>query len=284
MIREGNFEGKRPLLYLVATPIGNISEFSPRAASILQEMDYIACEDTRNSGLLFSRLNIKKPLVSCHEHNEEEASAKIIELLLEGKKIAYVSDAGYPTVSDPGARLVKKAIENDIKVSVVNGPSASLCALAASGLDTSHYYFEGFLPSKASEMKRELDELKERKETIIFYESPHRIDRTLKAMKEAFGGDRKACLARELTKIHEEYIRASLAELSDIDSSTLIGEMAIIVEGKKEDKAELSDKDIATLLTEALKNLKGKEAVSIISKEKNLPKNRVYDVYLSIKK
>ncbi len=283
MIREGNFEGKRPLLYLVATPIGNVSEFSPRAISLLQEMDFIACEDTRNSGLLFSRFNIKKSLISCHEHNEEEASAKIIELLLEGKKIAYVSDAGYPTVSDPGARLVKKAIENSIKVSVINGPSASLCALAGSGLDTSHYYFEGFLPSKSSEMKRELDELKERKETTIFYESPHRIGRTLKALKEELGADRKACLARELTKMHEEYIHATLGELAEIDPSTLIGEMVIVVEGKKKETAELSEDEIKSLLSEVLKTSKGKEAVSKVAKEHNLPKNRVYDIYLSMK-
>ena len=283
MIREGNFEGKRPLLYLVATPIGNIAEFSPRAQSILQEMDYIACEDTRNSGLLFSRFSIKKPLISCHEHNEEEASAKIIELLSEGKKIAYVSDAGYPTVSDPGSRLVKKAIENGIKVSVINGPSASLCALAASGLDTSHYYFEGFLPSKAAEMKRELEELKERKETIIFYESPHRISRSLLAIKEAFGPDRKACLARELTKLHEEYIHASIGELADIDPSTLIGEMVIVLEGKKKEKSTLDDEEIKSLLTEFNKTMKGKDAINKVAKENNLPKNRVYDIYLSMK-
>ncbi len=283
MIREGNFEGKKPLLYLVATPIGNLAEFSSRAQSILQEMDYIACEDTRNSGLLFSRFGIKKALISCHEHNEEEASAKIIELLLEGKKIAYVSDAGYPTVSDPGSRLVKRAIENGIKVSVVNGPSASLCALAASGLDTSHYYFEGFLPSKAAEMKRELNELKERKETIIFYESPHRINRTLLAIKEAFGPDRKACLGRELTKLHEEYIRASIGELADIDPSTLIGEMVIIVEGKKKEESTLSDQEIKSLLAELSKTMKSKEAINKVAKENNLPKNRVYDIYLSMK-
>ena len=283
MIREGNFEGKRPLLYLVATPIGNINEFSPRAQSVLQEMDYIACEDTRNSGLLFSRFGIKKQLISCHEHNEEGASAKIIELLSVGKKIAYVSDAGYPTVSDPGSRLVKKAIENGIKVSVINGPSASLCALAASGLDTSHYYFEGFLPSKAVEMKRELEELKERKETIIFYESPHRISRTLLAIKEAFGHDRKACLARELTKLHEEYIHASIGELADIDPSTLIGEMVIVVEGKKKERSALNDEEIKSLLVEFSKTMKGKDAINKVAKENNLPKNRVYDIYLSMK-
>lgn len=283
MEREGNYEGNKPLLYLVATPIGNIEELSPRAISVLKEMDYIACEDTRNSGLLFSRCLIKKPLISCHEHNEEEAAAKIIDLLKSGKKVAYVSDAGYPTVSDPGTRLVKKAVKEDVKVAVVNGPSASICALAGSGIDTAHYYFEGFLPSKPSEAKRELEELKERKETLIFYESPHRIERTLKTLSDTLGGDRNACLARELTKIHEEYIRASLRELSEIDPSTLLGEIVIIVEGKRTEEKPLTDKEIKTLLFDALKTCRGKEAVSKVAKDNALPKNRVYDLYLEIK-
>lgn len=284
MFREGNYEGKRPLLYLVATPIGNLGEFSIRAQSTLKEMDYIACEDTRNSGLLFSKFEIKKPLISCHEHNEEEAANKIVSLLKEGKKVAYVSDAGYPTVSDPGARLVKRAIKENIKVAVINGPSASICALAASGLDTSHYYFEGFLPAKASEMTRELNELKERKETIIFYESPHRIGRTLLALSDAFGSDREACLARELTKVHEEYIHATLGELAHIDPNTLLGEMVIVVAGNQSKEQELSDEQIKSLLLEYSKTMKGKEAVTKIAKENAIPKNRVYDLYISIKK
>lgn len=284
MFREGNYEGKRPLLYLVATPIGNLGEFSIRAQSTLKEMDYIACEDTRNSGLLCSKFDIKKPLISCHEHNEEEAANKIISLLKEGKKVAYVSDAGYPTVSDPGARLVKRAIKENIKVAVINGPSASICALAASGLDTSHYYFEGFLPAKASEMTRELNELKERKETIIFYESPHRISRTLLALSDAFGSDREACLARELTKVHEEYIHATLGELAHIDPNTLLGEMVIVVAGNRSKEQELSDEQIKSLLLEYNKTMKGKEAVTKIAKENAIPKNRVYDLYISIKK
>ena len=285
MFREGNYEGKRPLLYLVATPIGNLKEFSSRAVDTLSDMDYIACEDTRNSGLLFAKFGIKKPLISCHEHNEEEGATKIISLLKEGKKVAYVSDAGYPTVSDPGARLVKRAIENEIKVAVINGPSASLCALAASGLDTAHYYFEGFLPAKESERNKELIKLSKRKETIIFYESPHRISRTLLALARYLGENRNACLGRELTKLHEEYIRASLGELSSIDPKTLIGEMVIVVEGNNKELAkEMGDEEIKTLLLEDIKSMRGKEAVTKIAEENSLPKNRVYDIYLSIKK
>lgn len=283
MWREGNYEGNRPLLYLVATPIGNLSELSPRAIETLSKMDFIACEDTRNSGLLFSKFNVKKPLISCHEHNEEEASDKIVSLLKEGKKIAYCSDAGYPTVSDPGARLVKRCIKEEIKVAVINGPSASLCALAASGIDTAHYYFEGFLPAKESERDKELEELKKRKETIIFYESPHRIGKTLKALEAHLGKERNACLCRELTKLHEEYIHATLGELTSIDENTLLGEMVIVVEGAKDVTKELSEEEIVALLKTLTKEMKGKEAVKEISSQYAISKNKVYDIYLKMK-
>lgn len=283
MHREGNYEGKLPLLYLVATPIGNLDELTPRALKILAEMDYIACEDTRNSGLLFSKFSIKKPLISCHEHNEEESANKIISLLKDGKKVAYVSDAGYPTISDPGTRLVKKAIANEIKVAVINGPSASICALAASGLDTSHYYFEGFLPAKGNEQIKELEELKNRSETIIFYESPHRIKKTLLSLKNHLGENRKAVIARELTKIHEEYIRGTLEELSNIDEHTLIGEMVIIVEGKTNKEVTLTDQQIISLLESYLKEGMGKEAITKIVSDYKIPKNHVYDLYLKLK-
>src|SRR5574344_1772025 len=225
--RELNYQGPSALLYLVATPIGNMGELSPRAKEIFASMDFLACEDTRNSGQLFASLVLDKPLISCHEHNEEEASIKIVNLLLKGKKVAYVSDAGYPSISDPGERLAKKCLASGIKVAVINGPSASLCALVGSGLDTSHYYFEGFLPAKESERDKELEELAARKETLIFYESPHRIAKTLKAMAKKLGEERRACLCRELTKLHEEYIRGTIGEIAALDPTTLLGEMVI---------------------------------------------------------
>lgn len=279
--RELNYSGKRPILYLVATPIGNRDEFSPRAIKTLQEMDFIGCEDTRNSGTLFASFGIDKPLISCHEHNEEEASSKIIALLKEGKKVAYVSDAGYPTISDPGGRLVSRALENGVKVAVINGPSASICALAASGLDTSHYYFEGFLPAKATLRDEELKELASRRETIVFYESPHRIDKTLEAMAKILGEDRQACLARELTKLHEEYIRCTLKELASLDPSTLIGEMVIVVEGRKSLQKAITDEEIVTQLSQLLKTMKPKEAIKTLAESLGVNKNRVYSLYLS---
>jgi 16S rRNA (cytidine1402-2'-O)-methyltransferase len=281
--RELNYAGKSPLLYLIATPIGNLSEFSSRAIEVLKAMDYVACEDTRNSGNLLTHFGIDKALISCHEHNEEEASDKIVSLLLSGKKVAYMSDAGYPAVSDPGERLVKRCLAAHIKVAVVNGPSASICALAASGLATDHFYFEGFLPSKPSARDKELSELKARRETIVFYESPHRIGETLKALASSLG-DREATIARELTKAHEEYIRGTLNELASLDPTTLIGEMVIVVAGASgEPVKELTDAEIASLVKEKLKTNRLKEAVALVSKENAIPKNRVYAIAINLK-
>jgi 16S rRNA (cytidine1402-2'-O)-methyltransferase len=283
MKRELNFLSKTPLLYLVATPIGNLQEFSPRAQAVLSSMDYIACEDTRNSGQLFKDFAIDKPLISCHEHNEEEASEKIAALLLTGKKVAYVSDAGYPCLSDPGMRLVKKCLEKGINVSTVNGSSAFLSALCASGLDSTHFYFEGFLPSKPSERDEEIAALQNRRETLILYEAPHRIIKTLSALAKILG-PRQACLARELTKTHEEYIRGSLTELAALEEATLIGEMVLIIAGASETKHELSDEEIRALLKEELKNTTPKEAVRKVSTLNSVSKNRVYSLYLSLTK
>ncbi|MCR5490540.1 MAG: 16S rRNA (cytidine(1402)-2'-O)-methyltransferase [Bacilli bacterium] len=280
MERELNFEGTSPLLYLIATPIGNLEEMTPRALSVLRETDYIAAEDTRNSGKLMAFFKIDKPFISCHEHNEEEASARIIDLLKSGKKVCYMSDAGYPTLSDPGQRLVANCLENGIKISVTSGPSAAIDALACSGLDSAHFYFEGFLPAKEGERVSELNELAKRKETLIFYESPHRIMKTLISMAATLG-DRKAVIARELTKAHEEFIRGTIVELSLLPEESLRGEMVIIVEGNKVAERGLTDNEIALALRDELEfGRKGKEAIASVSKNMNVPKNRVYDIYL----
>ena len=278
--RELNFEGSSPLLYLIATPIGNLQEVSPRTMEVISSMDFVAAEDTRNSGKLLSLLGIKKPFISCHEHNEEEAASRIVSLLLEGKKVCYMSDAGYPTVSDPGVRLVRKCLENNIKISVVSGPSAAINALACSGLDSTHFYFQGFLPPKESERNAVLNELAKREETLIFYEAPHRIGLTLIAMAATLG-PRNACLARELTKAHEEFIRGTLPELAALDPSTLLGEMVIVVEGKPKQEEEMSDETIALALRDELEwGRTPKEAIASVAKNGKLPKNRVYDIYL----
>lgn len=282
-MRELNFFGPSPLLYLVATPIGNMEEMTPRAVSILKETDFVAAEDTRNSGALLKKLGIDKPFISCHEHNEEAASKKIISLLLSGKKVAYMSDAGYPGISDPGSRLVANCLNNGIKVSTISGPNAALNALSASGLDSTHFYFHGFLDAKESEKEKEIRELSHRKETIILYESPHRIKKTLESLFRLLG-ERKAVIARELTKAHEEYIRGPLSELCELEESSLKGEMVIVIEGNK-NKAEVSDEDIAKTLQNLIEegNLSGTEAVKETAKTLQIGKNRVYRVFLSLK-
>ncbi|MGM9809204.1 MAG: 16S rRNA (cytidine(1402)-2'-O)-methyltransferase [Bacilli bacterium] len=280
MKRTQNFVNNKPTLYLIATPIGNLSEFTPRAIEILKEADYVGCEDTRNSKILFDHFGISATLISCHEHNENEASEQLISYLLNGKNVCYVSDAGYPGISDPGSRLVKKALDNDINVSVVNGSSAFLTALVASGLETDHFYFHGFLASKESQRENELKEMISRKETLIFYESPHRIMKTLVSMQKIFG-NRKICLCRELTKKFEEYIRGTLDELVTINENTLKGEMVIIVEGNKDETSSfVSDEDIMAYvnsLTEV--GLSTKDAIKNASSTLKVNKNYIYKLF-----
>lgn len=280
MKRTQNFVNNKPTLYLIATPIGNLSEFTPRAIEILKEADYVGCEDTRNSKILFDHFGISTTLISCHEHNENEASEQLISYLLNGKNVCYVSDAGYPGISDPGSRLVKKALDNDINVSVINGSSAFLTALVASGLETDHFYFYGFLASKESQRENELKEMINRKETLIFYESPHRIIKTLVSMQKIFG-NRKICLCRELTKKFEEYIRGTLDELVTLDENTLKGEMVVIVEGNKDEISSfVSDEEIMAYvnsLTEV--GLSTKDAIKNASSTLKVNKNYIYKLF-----
>lgn len=280
MKRTQNFVNNKPTLYLIATPIGNLSEFTPRAIEILKEADYVGCEDTRNSKILFDHFGISTTLISCHEHNENEASEQLISYLLNGKNVCYVSDAGYPGISDPGSRLVKKALDNDINVSVINGSSAFLTALVASGLETDHFYFHGFLASKESQRENELKEMINRKETLIFYESPHRIMKTLVSMQKIFG-NRKICLCRELTKKFEEYIRGTLDELVTLDENTLKGEMVVIVEGNKDEISSfVSDEEIMAYvnsLTEV--GLSTKDAIKNASSTLKVNKNYIYKLF-----
>ena len=273
MNRNKNFENNY-LLYLIATPIGNLSEFSNRAIEIINELDLIACEDTRNTQKLLSFFNIKKELVSLHEHNEVSQSKFIIEQIKQGKKVAYVSDAGYPCISDPGNILVKLALEEGISCSTISGSSAFLNALVSSGLSTEHFYFHGFLSSNDSEAKKELENLSKKEETLIFYESPHRIARTLKLFYEIFG-DRKAAISRELTKLHEEQIRGTLSEFINIEESSLKGEIVVIIDGAK-NVDEISDEQIKKRFEEIIKlGVENKAAIEIVSQELNVNKNRV---------
>lgn len=278
MKRNKSFDQSSPLLYLVATPIGNLGEMSKRALDVLQEMDVVAAEDTRNTHMLLSQYGISKELFSLREHNENEASMHLISLMKKGKKVAYVSDAGYPGISDPGYLLVKNAIKEGIAVSTVSGSSAFINALVASGLPTDHFYFYGFLSKKGSEAKTALEQLIKREETLIFYESPHHIEETIKLMNKVFG-NREAVIARELTKLNEEYIRGTLDELAELDFSTLKGEMVVIVSGNNGNDNEITDEAIIKRLEFCLsKGISKKAAIEIVSDELKQPKNKVYKI------
>ena len=279
-MRSQNFLSNRPLLYLVATPIGNLQDLSPRAKDIIEQADLIACEDTRVSGLLISSLGFKKPLISLREHNEVSEANYVVEQILSGKKVVYMSDAGYPAVSDPGSKLVQIALEHCINVSVIPGPNAGLSALVASGLNTDHFYFHGFLSPKESQRNEELRKLATREETLIFYEAPHRIMKTLESLYEILGS-RKACIARELTKKHEEYIRMNLEEMVKLDPETLKGEMVIVVEGcYKEVSDSIDDKEIIKLVNnfESM-GVSTKDAIKKVSELTNVSKNYIYKIY-----
>ena len=278
-MRTLNFESDRPLLYLVATPIGNLQEVSPRTIEVLSSVDLIACEDTRVTGKLLSLLGIKKELVSLREHNEVSVSQEVVRKILSGTKVAYMSDAGYPCISDPGSKLVRICLENEINVAPISGPNAALNALVASGLCEDHFYFHGFLNAKESVRLEELRTLAQRKETLIFYESPHRIQKTLEDLFEVFG-NRKACLARELTKKHEEFIRCGLEAMAKIDPETLKGEMVIVVEGASgEEKPIVGDAELLKMVKSMVESgMSTKDAIKKVSEITKINKNAIYKI------
>ena len=269
-------------LYLVATPIGNLSEISSRALDTLNNVDIIACEDTRNSRKLLSHFDIHQKLVAYHKYNENSESTNLINELKEGKNIAIISDAGYPLISDPGYVIVQKAIEEDINVVTISGPNAGLNALVTSGLDNTHYLFYGFLNSKQSSAKKELEELKNLPYTLIFYEAPHRINETLKICLEVLG-DRKAVVARELTKIHETFYRDKLSNL--VNLGDLKGEIVLLIEGKDTSIKEEVDINVVRNELKELVNsgLKLKKACEIIGEKYNLSKSNLYNDFIKNK-
>jgi 16S rRNA (cytidine1402-2'-O)-methyltransferase len=275
---------EKAIIYLVGTPIGNLSDVSKRALEILGEADIIACEDTRMTASLLGKLGIKpKKLISCFAQKEQEESIRLVQEVKEQHlMLAYVSDAGMPGISDPGALLAAEAIKQGVPVSSVPGPTAFVSALILSGFDTSDFSFYGFLPSKPSARNKMLEELESRHETLIFYEAPHRLLETLKALQKVFGGERNICLARELTKAFEEYTRGSLDEVLSSEI-TLKGEFVIVVQGKKEEKKEMSQEEIVSLAKEML--LEGKRKTKIakeIASDLQVNKNSIYTLIKDI--
>ena len=222
----------RGAIYLVATPIGNLEDWSPRALAVLRQADRIACEDTRRSGRLLARFKIDKPLSSYHEHNERTRAAELVELAGRGERIAVVSDAGMPGISDPGYRIVRAAIEADIPVVPIPGPTAVETALAASGLATDRFRFEGFLPSRKAARRRALQALESEKATTVFYEAPHRILGALTDIAELLG-PRQVVVAREMTKLHEEFLRGTAVEILAVlqPRAAVKGEITLLIGG-----------------------------------------------------
>lgn len=251
-------------LSIVATPIGNLGDFSPRGVEALQNADYIAAEDTRVTLGLLTKFEIKKPLLSYYKPKEQEKSERIIELLLEGNNVALVSDAGMPCISDPGAVLVKKCAERGIPVEVIPGCNAAVAAVAASGLEAARWIFEGFLPVPKKERSERLDEIKNLPHALVFYEAPHKIKQTLCDLFASLG-ERKAALCRELTKLHEEIIRGTLGELSRYyDEIEPRGEFVIVVEGTQAKPAEFTAEQAVEL---AKRLVDGGEKLSDACKE-----------------
>lgn len=279
MNRQKSFENGKPTLYLVATPIGNLNELTYRAIEILKEVRYIAAEDTRNTIKLLNKFEISNKLISHHEHNLTSSIPKIIDLLKNEGNVALVSDAGYPAISDPGYELVKVAIENDINVVPISGANACLNALVVSGIAPQPFLFYGFLDHQDKKKKKELEELKKYKETVVFYESPHRIKRTLQLMLDIFG-NRNIALARELTKLHEEINRGSIEEILEV-VDTMKGEMVLVVEGAKFIKEEIVfEQSIQEHVDEYIeKGMSTKDAIKEVAKLRGVSKNVVYQDY-----
>lgn len=271
-------------LYVVATPIGNLEDLTPRARQTLARVDLVAAEDTRHTGRLLSHLGVKTRLLALHDHNEEEVVPRIIERMLDGESVALVSDAGTPLVSDPGYRLVKAAHDNGVPVSPLPGASALTAALCAAGLPTDRFCFEGFAPSKRAERRRWLEALAAEARTMVVYESVHRVDDCLKDMVDVFGPERQAFIGRELTKMHEQTVRGSLQELlAMVIDETIVskGEFVIVVAGSRESAG--TGLDVERLLRELADRLSAKDAAKVAATVTGLKRNSLYERIVAMK-
>ncbi|WEV57752.1 16S rRNA (cytidine(1402)-2'-O)-methyltransferase [Ligilactobacillus acidipiscis] len=285
-----NFQGENTngTLFLVPTPIGNLGDMSPRAVKTLQEVDLIAAEDTRNTQKLLNHFEINTKQISFHEYNTKERLPQLVAKLQQGLDIAQVSDAGMPSISDPGAELVQACVGREIRVVPIPGPNAALTALIASGLCPQPFLFYGFLSRKNTERKEQLQGLTQQTISLIFYEAPHRLLKTLKSLGEAFGTTRQIVLCRELTKRYEEFLRGTIADAIEwANNSEIKGEFVLIVEGnqaplQEEPKAVLPLEEQVDLLIKS-ENLKTNDAIKRIAKQNKLKKQVVYNEYHHLK-
>jgi 16S rRNA (cytidine1402-2'-O)-methyltransferase len=274
---------KSGTLYLIGTPIGNLSDLSARTRSAMECCDLLLVEDTRVTIKLLNHLDLKKKMLSCHDFNERQRQDVLERAVREGLTIGLISDAGMPLVSDPGNFIVKAAVDAGMQIIAVPGPSAFLLALVASGLPTDRFVFEGFLPDKSGEVTKCLEALKTEERTVIFYVSPHKLVKTLNHVLEIFG-DRNACLARELTKMHEEYIRGRLSDLlHKVQESTLKGEFVLVLQGAEKNAPVFSSEDIQKLVEECLSSgMSVKDSAHELSNKLNMQKSAIYKVALEV--
>jgi len=276
-------------LYVVPTPIGNLKDMTLRAIEVLESVDIIAAEDTRQSLKLLNHFNIKKPLISYHKFNEQNKSESIIKLLKEGKNVAIISDAGTPGVSDPGSVIIAKCLEEEIEFIVLPGATAVITALVYSGMDTTKFIFRGFFPRETKERKKIVDEICDREETIIFYEAPHRLLDALSFLLNSIG-DRSLAVCRELTKIHEEIFRGTFNDaIKHFNNKQIKGEIVLVIEGKSEiaimEEKRLKWENISIrehIINYMSQGKSKKESIKLVSLERGLPKSEVYKNSLDI--
>ena len=281
---------KKGTLYIVGTPIGNLGDITIRAIETLKSVDVILAEDTRQTLKLLNHFNIQKHLVSYHRHNEDEKIKDVVDFLDSGKDLALVSDAGMPVISDPGQNLIKYLVANNYNIVTIPGVTAVITAIVKSGLDSTRFTFEGFLSINKKQRKQRLESLKNEERTMVFYEAPHKLLATLKDMYEVFG-KRNICIARELTKLHEEYIHTTFEEaISKIEQFGIKGEIVLLIEGKdlsvleQEIKEKQNKIDSVSLVKEYMsKGISKKEAIKQVAKQKGVTKNEVYQECIDIK-
>lgn len=278
MNRQKSFENEKPTLYLVPTPIGNLNEMTPRAIDVLNSVDVIACEDTRNSGQLLKHFGISKRLIAYQNFNETSSTKGIINLLSQGNNIALISDAGYPLINDPGQRVVSEVTALGYNVVPISGCSAFLNALVASGLIAQPFIFIGFLPPSTHDCVKKLRLYQSYPMTLIMYEALHRIEKMLQSCLDVLG-DRHICIARELTKVHEEFIRGKISEILPI-ASELKGEMVVVIEGNQDDYEK--DIDMGQILnmvnTSIESGMSTSAAIKEVAKQTGISKNQIYDL------
>jgi len=275
---------KPSTLYIVGTPIGNLEDITFRAVRILQNVDLIAAEDTRHTGKLLQHLQVKTPQISYHEHNRSSRIPELLEHLHSGKAIAVVSDAGMPGISDPGYELVKACVEAGISVVPIPGASAAITALSAAGLPTDRFVFEGFLPAKGQQRREYLEVLETETRTLIFYESPHRLRETLQDLAQVWGSDRQIVLARELTKLYEEFWRGTIGDaIAHYQQREPQGEYTILVAGKPPSQTQLTEEQLKAELQQLIsQGISRSQASRQLAKYTSLNRRQVYQLALSI--